>query len=115
MKWVLKTKSLRVVIGQQTLVYRSIEDAPPELRKAIETTLEGPNTRTIVIANQEAYEQIKKTASEFSPPLRPLGVQRSRWPSSPLGWPTWAIVSTGLLLGLLLSAAWLTLIPSGIP
>ncbi len=58
MKWVLKTSSVRVGTSDDDRVYRSIEDAPAELRDRIREAIEGPDARTILIANQEVYEQI---------------------------------------------------------
>ena len=58
MKWVLKTSSIRVGTADDDRVYRSIEDAPVELRDRIREAVEGPNVRTILIANQEVCDQI---------------------------------------------------------
>ena len=58
MKWVLKTSSVRVGTSDDDRVYRSIQDAPPELRDRIRKAIEGPNVRTILIANQTVYDQI---------------------------------------------------------
>ena len=60
MKWVLKTSSLRVATLDDDRVYRSIQDAPAELRDRIREAIEGPDARTILIANQEVYDQILK-------------------------------------------------------
>ena len=58
MKWVLKTSSVRVATSDDDRVYRSIQDAPEELRARIREAIEGPDARTILIANQEVYDQI---------------------------------------------------------
>ncbi len=58
MKWVLKTSSIRVGTSDDDRVYRSIQDAPAELRDRIRKAIEGPNVRTILIANQKVYDQI---------------------------------------------------------
>ena len=63
MKWVLKTSSVRVATREKEGVYRSIEDVPTDLRDEIQEALAGPNTETIYIANQQAYERIKEHQS----------------------------------------------------
>ena len=70
MKWVLKTSSVRIATGDQDVVYRSIQDAPPELRERIKEVLQGPDSETIFIANQEAYDSLFKTSKEVSPNFR---------------------------------------------
>ena len=66
MKWVLKTSSVRVATRENEAVYRSFDEVPAALREEIREALSGPNTETIYIANQEAYERIKQhRASRF--------------------------------------------------
>ena len=60
MRWVLKTASVRVATREKEDVYRSIEDVPTDLRAEIQEVFAGPNSKTIFIANQEAYERIKE-------------------------------------------------------
>lgn len=58
MKWVVKASSVRVSTLQGDRVYGSLDDVPAELRERIRTTLEGPRSETILIANQEAYDRV---------------------------------------------------------
>lgn len=71
MKWMLKTSSVRVATAQKDRVYRSIEEAPPELRDKIRKVLGGPNVETILIANQEAYDQIAERLRDLAPEMPP--------------------------------------------
>ncbi len=66
MKWVLKTSSVRVATSDDDRVYRSIRDAPADLRDRIREAIEGPDARTILITNQEAYDEILKEGDESS-------------------------------------------------
>ena len=63
MRWVLKTSSVRVATREKEGVYRSIEEVPADLHEEIQEAFAGPNTKTIYIANQEAYERIKEHQS----------------------------------------------------
>ena len=67
MKWVLKTSTLRVATGHKDRVYRSMEEVPPELQQKVRTALQGPNSETIFIANQEAYDHIADLARDLPP------------------------------------------------
>ena len=58
MKWVIKTSSVRVASGNQDRIFRSLDDLPPALRERVIETIEGPNSETVLIANQAAYERI---------------------------------------------------------
>ena len=64
MKWVLKTSSVRIATRDQDRVYRSILDAPPELRERIKEVIQGPNSKTIFIANQHACDRLFKSSKE---------------------------------------------------
>ena len=60
MRWVGKTRTVRVATPKGDRVYHSLEDVPPELRSLLKQTLEGPNSDTILIANQEAYDRLSR-------------------------------------------------------
>ena len=70
MKWVVKTSAVRVASARGDWVYRSLEDVPPALRNKITDTLSGPDSETIVIANQEAYERVFRDAAELPEQMR---------------------------------------------
>ncbi len=78
MKWVLKTSSVRIATRDQDRVYRSIQDAPPELRERIKEVLQGPDSETIFIANQEAYDRLFKTSKEAPANFRNVEMEADR-------------------------------------
>ena len=78
MKWVLKTSCVRIATRDQDVVYRSIQDAPPELRERIKEVLRGPDSETIFIANQEAYDRLFKTSKEEPPNFRNVEMEADR-------------------------------------
>jgi hypothetical protein len=65
MKWVGKTRTVRIATGEGDRTYHSIEDVPPELRQLVRQTLDGPNSQTVLIANQEAYERLNEQFREL--------------------------------------------------
>jgi hypothetical protein len=65
MKWVGKTRTVRIATDEGDRTYHSIEDVPTELRQVVKTTLEGPNSQTVLIANQEAYERLNEQFREL--------------------------------------------------
>ena len=78
MRWVLRTSSVRIATRDQDRVYRSIQDAPPELRERIKEVLQGPDSETIFIANQEAYDRLFKTSKEAPPNFRNVEMEADR-------------------------------------
>ena len=58
LKRVVKTSAVRVASARGDWLYRSLEDVPPTLRSKIAETLSGPDSETIIIANQEAYDRV---------------------------------------------------------
>lgn len=72
MKWVGKTRTVRIATHEGDRVYHSIEDVPPELRQVVKQTLEGPNSETVLIANQEAYERLNEQLRELPAGLEQL-------------------------------------------
>jgi hypothetical protein len=65
MKWVGKTRTVRISTDEGDRTYHSIEDVPSELRQVVKQTLEGPNSQTVLIANQEAYERLNEQFREL--------------------------------------------------
>ncbi len=119
MKWVVKTSTVRVSDKTGERVYRSLEDAPPEVRERIRRTLEGPNSQTILIANQEAYDRIasrQDDAPESFEKLRRLlrGSARAEQSAAPQQATRWKpLLAAGLGLIGLLWALWIWAIRSG--
>ena len=64
MNRVLKTSSIRIATARKEAYFRSVEELPSELREEIEKALEGPDTETLYIANQAAYERIGELTRE---------------------------------------------------
>jgi hypothetical protein len=56
----LTTKSSTVFIatGESTLVYRSVRDVPPSLRRRLEESTGGANSATILIADKRGKEEL---------------------------------------------------------
>jgi hypothetical protein len=56
----LTTKSSTVFIatGESTLVYRSVDDVPPSLRRRLEESTGGANSATILIADKRGKEEL---------------------------------------------------------
>ena len=97
MKWVGKTRTVRIATGEGDSTYHSIEDVPEELRQLVKQTLEGPNSQTVLIANQEAYERLDVQFREL-----PSGVEQvargRRESSSPRQLWKWAVAGSLPLL-----------------
>ncbi len=83
MKWVLKTWSVRIATRDQDRLYHSIQDAPPELRERIKEVTQGPDSETIFIANQEAYDHLFKTSKEVPANFRNVEMEADRTESEP--------------------------------
>ena len=77
MRWVLKTSSVRIATRDQDRTYRSIQDAPPELRERIKEVIQGPDSETFFIANQEAGRLFTKP-KEAPANYRNAGLEVSR-------------------------------------
>ena len=56
----LTSRSATIFIssGEQTGVYRSVDDVPPELRKKLIETTQGMNSATILIADKRGREEL---------------------------------------------------------
>ena len=72
MKWLLRTMSVRVSDAAGERLYESLEGAPPELREKIVASINGPDSQTILIANQKAYDQIAEGDEELPEELQRL-------------------------------------------
>ena len=72
MKWVVRTSAVRVATRDGQRVYRSLDDLPQPLQEQARHSLDGPNARTILIANQEAYDRISRDVGELPPEIERL-------------------------------------------
>jgi hypothetical protein len=109
MKWVGKTRTVRIATDQGDRTYHSIEDVPPDLRQVVKHTLEGPNSQTVLIANQEAYERLNVQFRELPANLEEVarGVAERPENRNALRLWKWAVAgSLSLLLTLWLLWVW---------
>ena len=79
MNWVVKTSTIRIATAKKQGSFRSVEELPWELKREIKKALEGPNTETIYIANQAAYERIGELAREQEQTKRPSTEEDDRF------------------------------------
>lgn len=114
MKWVAKTRTVRIATGEGDRLYHSIEDVPDELRQIVMQTLEGPNSETVLIANQEAYDRLSQQFRDLPNGLEEVAQQ----PEDDAGkqraariW-KWAVGGSLLLISSLW-LAWVYLIQTG--
>jgi hypothetical protein len=110
MKWIGKTRTVRIATDEGDRVYHSMEDVPPELRTILKRTLEGPNSETVLIANQEAYERLNQQITDLPAGLEELArsVAEQRENQGPPRLWKWAVGgSLSLLLTLWLLWTWI--------
>jgi len=54
----LKTSTIFISAGDETRVYRSVDDVPPPLRRKLEQSTSSLNSATILIADRRGREEI---------------------------------------------------------
>jgi hypothetical protein len=54
----LKTSTIFISLGDETRVYRSVDDVPPPLRRKLEQSTSSLNSATILIADRRGREEI---------------------------------------------------------
>ncbi|HZU26088.1 MAG TPA: hypothetical protein VFA04_11235 [Bryobacteraceae bacterium] len=54
----LKTSTIFISLGDETRVYRSVDDVPPPLRRKLEQSTTSINSATILIADRRGREEI---------------------------------------------------------
>jgi hypothetical protein len=114
MRWVAKTRTVRIATHEGDQLYHSIEDVPPELRQIVKQTLEGPNSETVLIANQEAYERLSQQFRELPDGFEEIARQPVEDAAKPATAKLWAWAAAGVLLLILsLALAWGYLIRTG--
>jgi hypothetical protein len=120
MKWVLRTTSVRVSDAQGDRVYESLENAPPELRAKVAESVNGPDSQTILIANQKAYDKIADGGDDVPADLRRLkpallrhraSLEIPRLVAADGGWKK--LLGGGVIFIVLFWAVWLWAIRSG--
>lgn len=56
----VKTSTIFISVGDETKVYRSVNDVPLRLRRKLEQSTNGINSATILIADRRGREEIVK-------------------------------------------------------
>ncbi|HUS07412.1 MAG TPA: hypothetical protein VMZ52_13985 [Bryobacteraceae bacterium] len=94
----MKSATIFISVGSRTKIYRSVEHVPPILRKKLVETTKGANSKTILIADRNGREEVKRAiqglpssvqfrltaAAEAAPPppkpaVENWAVQRRQW------------------------------------
>ena len=66
----VKTSTIFIAKGGKTRVYHSVNDVPPLLRKQLEDSTNGFNSRTILIADRRGREEIIRALNGMPSGLR---------------------------------------------
>ncbi len=120
MKWLLRTTSLRVSDASGERLYESLEEAPEALREKVASSVNGPDSQTILIANQKAYDQIAEGGEELPEELKRLkpallkhraSLEKPRRVEPDGSWKP--LLGGGVLVIVLLWAIWLWALRSG--
>ena len=102
----VKTSTILVSVGDETLVYRSLHDVPPPLRKKLEESTSGINAATILIADQKGREEIVRAIRGLPSGLKTR--MRSALKGNPVppsrlrNWNTWLEMLLPGIVGLLI-------------
>jgi hypothetical protein len=67
---VVKTSQVRVASGDDDRVYSSLEEVPPDVRRAIRRALNGPYADTFVIADEGGRRRIFEAIRGLPPHLQ---------------------------------------------
>ena len=71
-----KTSTIFVATGQQTRVFRSIDDVPASLRKKLNENIAGPNCRTLIVADRRGREYLFRALKRASAQDRPVSASQ---------------------------------------
>ena len=55
---IVKASSVRVAAGETDRIYNSLDDLPSDLRRQLQRALNGPESETILIADEKGREQV---------------------------------------------------------
>ena len=77
----LKTSTIFIAKGDRTRVYHSVSEIPQDLRKELESSTNGFNSATILIADRRGREEVRRALkgmpsalrTRFAPSLEPSG------------------------------------------
>jgi hypothetical protein len=54
----VKTSAILIADGRRTLVYRNVDEVPPELRRKLAESTAGSNAATVVIADRRGAQEL---------------------------------------------------------
>ena len=109
----VRTSTIRISAGAKDEVYKSVSDLPPELRQQLQQVINGPDTETVVIADDRGREEIFQIIHGLPPDsqkkvlaaleIHPASDGRM---ATFRAWRGWLLIAGALLLGLLLRWVW---------
>jgi hypothetical protein len=98
----VKTSTIFIGVGDETKVFRSVDDIPPLLRRKLQESTGGLNAATILIADRKGREEIVKALQGLPSGLEPRPKRPARPPVRRMDWKSWAEVLLPGLVGLLI-------------
>ena len=111
-----KSSTIFISVGSKTKVYRSVDDVPPTLRKKLEETTSGANSKTILIADRKGRQELIRAIQGLpsSVQFRLTGAKADASEPKRAPTPNWAIQNRHWLeiagLGILGLLIWLLFI-----
>ncbi len=106
-----RSSTIFIAIGEQTRVYRSVEDVPVPLRQKLVESTRGMNSATILIADKKGRAELVRALQGHSSEIRCrlVEVLRSRQPDESAkvqkrwlelrSWRTWLEILLPMVLG----------------
>ena len=79
---IVKASSVRVAAGQTDRIYNSLDDLPADLRRQLQRALNGPESETILIADEKGREQVFAVIEGLPPDVQKRVRAALRIPSS---------------------------------
>ncbi len=109
----VRTSAVRIATGESDVVYPSVDEVPPELRRGLQRAIVNPNSETIVIADEQGRQEIFQVINGLNPDAQKkvlAAVKLAQPPAPPLRalrtWRLFFAVSGLLLLLLFLWWVW---------
>lgn len=109
----VRTSTIRVSAGAKDQVYKSVSDLPPELQQRLQQVINGPDTETVVIADERGREEIFQIIHGLPPDSQKKVLAALEIPPASGGrlaafraWREWLLIAGALLLCLLLWWVW---------
>jgi len=73
----VRTSAILVASGQKTAMYRTLQEMPFSLRRKLVRLASGPNTGTLLIADQRGVDEWLSSQGRVAP--APSARRRPRW------------------------------------